>query len=118
MDKSYVTMEQNVCKACGKTFSTDALLLDRGLRERFEKETLTGWGICPDDQAKLDEGYVILVGANPPQRGNTLQPGDADRTGEILYMKRELADDMFNVKIDSIAFIEPEVIEMLKEKME
>ena len=41
MNKTYVTIEQNVCPVCGKTFETGALLMDDRLQDKFEMHTLT-----------------------------------------------------------------------------
>lgn len=113
-DKSYVTMEHKVCPACGKEFETGALLLDKGLRDRFDKETVTGWGLCPEDALKVTEGYVILVGATAPEGKNRLQVDEAERTGDLMYLRREVAEDMFNIpKVPDMVFVDPEVVTML-----
>lgn len=119
MDKSYVTLERKVCPACGKEFDTGALLMDTRLRDRFNKHTLTGWGLCPDDAAKVAEGYVILVGANAPEHGSTVRVEDADRTGDLLYLRREVAESIFNLpEIPDMVFVDPEVVTLLKKQAE
>lgn len=95
--KSFVTLEQACCPACGKTFDTGALLLDKRMRERFEMKTVTGFQLCPDDQAKVDEGYVILVGIDEKKSGgyrDTKKPEDVYRTGMIAYLKQDVAREI------------------------
>lgn len=45
-EKSYVSMEQNVCAVCGKTFDTGSILLDRRMQDSMERHTVTDWGLC------------------------------------------------------------------------
>jgi len=114
-DKSYVTMERKVCPACGKEFGTGAVLLDSRMRDRFEKETTTGWGLCPEDARKVTEGYVILVGATAPAGRDRLAVDEAERTGDLIHLRREVAEDIFNLpEIPDMMFVEPEVVAMLK----
>jgi len=94
--KSHVTMEQKVCPACGKPFDTGAILLDRKVRQVFDNKTVTGFSFCPDDQAKIDEGYVILV-AIDKEKSTDFSASGVYRTGAIAYIKREVAEDLFKV---------------------
>jgi hypothetical protein len=120
-DKSYVTLEQRVCVVCGCTYETGDLLLDQRLRERFEHHTVTGGGICPEHQAKLDEGYCILVGIDPARStGGAMRDffkhEEAYRTGEILYVRGAVWDDIFSTPRPphGLAFVDEKVIEHLK----
>lgn len=118
MDKSYVTLEQNVCQICGKPFDTGAILLDKRLKDRFDHKTVTGYGICPDDQAKIDDGFLALVEVNEPENGRkNLKQEEADRTGNIAYIKRHVAKEMFNINIPDnlpLLFVDGKVIAMLE----
>jgi hypothetical protein len=123
-DKSFVTLEQHLCQVCGKPFDTGALLLDRRLHDRFEHHTVTGNGLCPDDQAKLNEDYVALVAVDPSKSGiadnKTLKPAEAYRTGALAHVRRSVYEKIFNVPVPKgcpMVFCEPEVISML-EKMQ
>jgi hypothetical protein len=114
-DKSYVTLERKVCPACGIEHNSGAILMDNRMRDRFEPSTVTGWGLCDDDAAKVEEGFVILVGANAPDGADTLTPSNADRTGDLMYLRREVAENMFNIpEVPDMVFVAPEVVDMLK----
>lgn len=113
MSKSYVSMEQKVCIATGKTYDTGTILMDRRLQDSMDRNTVTGYGFCPEVQEKLDEGYIVLVEADPEKSiGNT--PDTVWRTGRIAYIRKEIADKAFNVTINKIAYIEPQVFNLLQ----
>jgi len=119
--KSYVTLEQNVCGACGKTFDTNALLMDMRLRDTFEHHTVTGFGTCPKCQKKLDDGFILLIEIDPSKsermpNGN-IRPQDAYRTGVVIQVKREVAKNIFNTPMQDISFIDPDVTAKLQSMM-
>jgi len=119
-NKSYVTMEQKICPVCGKQFDTGAILLDQRLRDRFDHDTVTGLYICPEDQSKIDKGYIPLVVVDEQKSGgpkHLLKPSDAYRTGEILYMKKEAAAEVFNIQISKFAYIDEETARKIKDMM-
>lgn len=120
MSKSHVTMEQHHCPICGEDKDTGALLLDKRLRERFERHTLTGLSICDDCKTQGQKGYIALVGADPEKSviiDNRIKPDSAYRTPEYLWLKREAAAQIFNIDIEDHPFmyIDPEAIEKVKE---
>jgi len=118
MNKSYVTMEQNVCPVCCKSFDTGSLLLDTRMRETFDRHTTTGMAPCPECQKLADDGYVALIGCEPPADGaDTTSPADAVRTGDVIHMRREVFAHMFSAAPPEsfpMVFIEPEVVDMIK----
>jgi hypothetical protein len=94
-ERSYVSIEQNVCPICGTAFDTGALLIDKRLRPSLERHTATGWKMCPDHQAKFDAGFVALVEYDPARstlsaHAAHVRPQDVHRTGRVLHLKREL----------------------------
>lgn len=107
-EKSYVSMEQHVCYVCGKTYDTGSILLDRRLRASMKRNTVTGYGICEEHKAKIDEGYVILIECADQYGSN--------RTGQLAYVKQDRFKDIFNSEPPEkhIAFAEQGVIEKLK----
>jgi len=117
MNKSYVTLEQNVCLVCGKLFDTGSLLFDRRLRDQFEHKTTTGWSLCPSDQEKKDQGYIALIGCKNAgiANGATLKLQDADRTGTIIHIKTDAFRKVFNIPAPErgILFVDEEVITYL-----
>ena len=114
MEKSYVTLEQAVCPACGKTHDTGALLLDRRLRNLFDMHTPTHFDPCPECKTKLEEGYILLVEVDPTksefQEESKIKPQDAYRTGRMISMRRNIFEMIFVLPAPpkGICFIEPE----------
>ena len=123
-DKSYVTVEQHQCPVCGVIEDSGAILMDRGLRDRFEHHTLTGYGLCKEHQAQFDDGYIFLVAADPDESllnmNGTVSIDEAHRTGEIAAVRRNVAKQMFNrpIPTNGVMFCDPEVIEQLKEMVD
>ncbi len=120
-DKSHVSLEQHVCLVCGTAFDTGAILLDKRLRPSMEHHTATGWGLCPEHQKLLDDGFVALVECDPQRSGlsagGRMNPQQAYRTGRLAYVRREILAQMFNVPIaddQMCVFVEPGVIERLQ----
>lgn len=102
-DKSHVTMEQRVCEICGKPYDR-SILLDTRLRKRFDNmHTVTGMGLCPEDKAKMDEGYLALVEVDESkskfEANGTLKPENAYRTGTMVHIRRTVAKKLFNVPV-------------------
>ena len=95
MEKSFVTLEQNVCPICTKVFETGNLLMDTRIRngklaETFDKYTVTGYSVCEECQKMIDDGRVALVEINEPSDPNNLTLDNVDRTGKIGWMKRDI----------------------------
>jgi len=126
MGKSYVTMEQLVCRVCGKKFDSGSILMNRNLREVFNHKTTTGYGICNDDQAKINDGFIALVAIDESKSGEHLpngniNPENAWRTGEIAYLKRDVFDAICNIHVDAsipLVFVDPEVIRILERRVQ
>jgi hypothetical protein len=111
-------MEQHVCLVCAKAFDTGAILLDRRLRQRLERTTVTAWGLCPDDEKKHLDGYVALVAVDEARSTKTdgvIKPEHAHRTGAVAHVRREAFTKIFNVPAPPgpLAFSEPAVVEHL-----
>ena len=119
-DKSYVTMEQHLCLVCGNPYDTGAVLLDRRLRNRYNKHTLTAWGMCPEHEALRQDDYIALVGCDESkstkQANGNLVPGGAYRTGAIAHLKRHVWENIIDVPVPEqmVCFCEEEVIQMLQ----
>ena len=120
MSKSYVTIEQKVCPVTGKTWDTGSILIHKHLRDTFERNTVTGWEICPEVQEKLDEGYVALVAIDEDrsEKGDngTVTPQAAYRLGQVAYVKRDLCTKLFGRAIDHpFIWVDQEMIDHLKQ---
>jgi hypothetical protein len=114
-DKSYVTMERKVCIVCGKEYETNALLLDKHLRNKFDKHTTTGFGMCEEHKKLEEDGYIALVECDESKskvdENGTIKPENAYRTGRIAHLKKEKAMEIFNQELPSVVFAD---IELLK----
>lgn len=112
-------MEQHACPATGQAHDSGAILLDRRLRDKFDDKTVTGWAFCPEVQEKLDEGYIVLVGIDEEKSSRNekgqFDPGTVYRTGELLYLRAEVAERIFDTPIKDMAFCDTEVIDKLQE---
>ena len=121
MSKSYVTMEQHVCRICGTTFDSGAILMDQRMRDKFEMHTTTGYGICPEDQAKMDDGYIALVGCDdeksPKMANGNIKAEDAYRTGDLIHIRSSVWDNIFTgieAPEGMVCFCDVKVIDHLK----
>ena len=110
MDKSYVTMQQHQCPACGKVFDTGALLLDTRLRKQFDMKTVTGRSLCPDCNEKINDGFTILIVVKDGETGS-----NPYRTGELLFHK---AAEPANKLPHPIMYIEESAAKEIKAKHE
>lgn len=119
MNKSFVSLEQCACSVCGQPYDTGAILLDKRMRDKFDKTTITGWGLCQEHQELFDKGYIALVAvdeskSNKLPNGN-ISPEDAWRLGPVAHITREAFNGIFNVEAGErpAVFCQEEVIEAL-----
>ena len=121
-EKSYVSLECQVCVVCGVAYDTGTLLLDKRLRATLEHHTTTGWGLCTEHQRLFDEGFVALIECDPQRSGSLsetgrLKPEQAYRTGQLAHLKRDVFATVFDRKIASdqaCVFVDPGIIEWLQ----
>lgn len=104
MDKSHVSMEQHACLVCGKPFDTGTILLDTRvingkLRQSLEPHTVTGWGLCPEDEKLYKDGYIALVACDESRStkepDGSVGPSGAWRTGAVAHVRFTLAERLF-----------------------
>lgn len=109
MSKSHVSMEQHECVACGARYDTGSILLDKRLRASMEAKTVTGIGLCPEHQAQVDQGYVLLVEAEQTYEGTK-------RLGRIAALRAERWGDVFNASVPpkGVCFVQSGVIDQLE----
>lgn len=113
MSKSHVSLEQHQCMLCLECFDTGNILLDRRLRQSMEHKTVTGQGFCPTCEERMNQDYIALVGAIPHSKtAKTAKPDEVDRTGDLIWMKRAVFSDFFDVPAPErgIVFVDPEVV--------
>jgi len=117
-EKSFVSMEQHQCPVCLEVFDTGSLLFDMRLRESMDRATVTGHSPCKDCQAKIDDGYIALVGVKGEDNttAKTLKPEAAKRTGSMLWLRKIAWDKIFDMPLPeahSYVFMSEEAIEKL-----
>lgn len=96
MDKSYVTM--STCPICKEP--TGTLLLDRRLKERFDRYTVNPTEVCDKCQKKYLKTGVMLI--NP-------------HTGRLAVIKISAFKRIFDKEVPEkhIAFVDDEVLDKL-----
>jgi hypothetical protein len=108
-DKSYVTMEQHLCEVCGQPYDTGAILMDKRLRDKFDKNTITALsGMCEEHQKLHDDGFVAFVEitSNSASRDGRVKQEDAFRTGRLMHIRKEAAVDGLGIEIpDGMPFV-------------
>ncbi len=114
-------MSPVICPICGKEPSGRSINDSKRLLELLGMNQRVNWKLCEKDQELSDKGFIAFVEAKVPKDPNSLiPPGDAVRTGKVMHIKRELAEKLFDTKIDPkfpMVFADPEVLEKI-EKME
>lgn len=120
-EKSHVSIEQQVCLVCARTFETGAILFDRRLRASMTRHTVTGWDLCPEHRRLYEQGFVALVECDVeksgrPEAGERVSPNRVYRTGRLAHLKRTVFDTLFNVAAEPdtpCVFVDPEVMALL-----
>ena len=114
-DKSYVTMEQQQCPVCLEIHDTGALLMHKRMGKVFSPKTLTGWGLCPHDKARSEQGMLAMVETSD---AHNVTLHSATRTGRVMYIRREAAKAIFSISIGDVpmAFISVDAFNKLMEK--
>ena len=115
MEKSFVTMEAKICSVCGQQYNSGTILLNKRLSKRFDKETVTGFGMCPEHVKLMEEGFVACIeidSSKVPDNKDRLKQEEAPRTGRLAHVKREALEAMLGspVVVD-IVFVDEEVFE-------
>lgn len=124
-EKSYVTLVQHVCLSCGKVHDTGELCMDMRLRDTFERKTVMGSSPCPTCAARIAAGYIALVECDPAKTKketdadgvDRCSPRDVHHTGRSLWIHADAFRRVFKedaMPAQSVAYIEPEVYEVLK----
>lgn len=121
MEKSHVGMGHSVCPVCGVEHD-EVVLIDLRLKQTLERDNFTGFALCPEHKQKHTEGYVALVVVSYVKEGVPFieQFNSAKRTGEMIHMKYEAAQRIFNVPIKrtmEMLWIDPEAAEKIKGMM-
>tara|TARA_R110000772_G_scaffold62137_5_gene139683 strand:- start:14726 stop:15166 length:441 start_codon:yes stop_codon:yes gene_type:complete len=124
-EKSYVGMAYRVCPITGEEWETGEILMDRTMKDTFEKKTIIGYGFAPSVQEQIDKGYVALVeidaeksekpGFSLKRGGAKLGISDAYKTGRVAYMKEHVAENMLGIpKGTEMGYIDIETFGLLE----
>ena len=124
MSKSHVSIERKICPITGETFDSGVVLFDKRMRSTLERNTVTGFEICPEAQKQLDKGYIAFVGVDEEKsdklpNGN-ISPVGAYKTGKVIYVRKEFARDVFGdvVLEKPFCYCDEELVQFLKTKQD
>lgn len=116
MGKEFTALEAKICVVTGKQYETGSLLLRKDLKKTFDgMHAVTGFGICPEEQSYIDDGYVIIVEIDLDKSGSApYTPEKVYRTGQIARIRKHVAEQLFNMEIKNIMYAGSDVLEYLK----
>lgn len=125
MEKSYVGMESKVCPICTKQHNHKCgVLIDKRLKATLDKDNVTGWGLCEDDEKKIEDGYIVLIEIDPDKSESALLDDGKysldgiHRTGMVAFVKANVAMEIFSdsgINEDTtLIIVEKGVIDILK----
>ena len=122
MEKSYVSIAQEVCFVTGNLYDSGEILIDKRMENSMEHKTTVGMGICPEVEELFDKGYVALIEVDSAKSGSgndkELSPKDAYRTGNIAYLKRDVLKELFTMPLEdsqNIVYIDEKTFQHLVE---
>ena len=125
-EKSHVSLEAKVCIVCLTQFETGSIMMDKRLRNIFDKVTVVGLGLCEKCQAQADKGFIAMIEIDPsksgkPNHNDHVDPNEAFRTGNSAWLRRTLAEQMFPSNLmpeadQPVVFVEFGLIQMLEAK--
>lgn len=118
MEKDFVSLGYKVCPVCEKQ-TDDCVLIEERLRKTLERKTYTGVALCEEHKK---EGFITLIGVDPEKsnyNGDKMQPENAYKTGRVVFLKKEVFAQIFNVQIDTFDFVyvKDKVIDFLQDKI-
>jgi hypothetical protein len=122
MKDNFAAMEIKICPICGVEHSNNSgVLISKNLKPIKKENTITGYELCEEHKKLFTSGYLCLIGVDNNNSVDTrLKFENANRTGEIIHIKKSVAKSIFNIEINSkvpFVFVQQEVIEMLKNEM-
>ena len=124
MSKGIASMEQKQCSVTGKIWDTGSLLVAKNTKAELDMYTVTGYAFSPEVQEQLDKGFVAIIEIDEEATMSKLPKGkqpkmlDAVRTGRLCYLKKEVADELFNLEVQEMNFASEDVFEMLNKQYE
>lgn len=112
--ENFVRMGKHLCCVCGNVHDSGEILIHKHLMDIPENKTVTGYGLCPECQAKKDDDFVALVVVSNVPTGDKLRMEDAYRTGTICHVKRGLLEFCTDKPFEGdMAFVNQEAVDRL-----
>lgn len=126
MKNDFIKMESKMCPVCGviHEFNT-GILIDKRMKDikpNMGDKVVTDYGLCERHQKLFDDGYIALIEIdnthNDPD-ANTLKFKEANRTGNIAFLKRDRVKDIFTSRVNipeeqELVFIVTEAFTLIK----
>ena len=118
MEKSYVSLDTKVCPICTKKHSV-GIILDKRLKETLERNTITGYETCAECTTHIENNFIAFVSVDIEKSTRNsnehLSVEGAYRTGRIAWLKKSVAEQIFNHKINSpMVFASDQLIDTLE----
>ena len=119
MSNDFVAMETNRCPVCGIEHSYNCgILLNKRMKKI--KNTCSGISLCEEHSKQKEDGYIFLIEVDPDKSNPTtkgmLKEEEAYRTGNMMAIKKHVAEQVFHDKINTdIIFIDQDVFNRLEE---
>lgn len=116
MSNDFVAKGIATCPVCGQEHM-GSILIKKRLGGKPLEDQKTGYKLCEEHQKIFDDGFVSLVEIDESK--SKPEEGVFWRTGNIVYLKREIFDEMFDIELKPempMCHIDQEVFQVL-EKM-
>lgn len=120
-ENNFVAIEKFMCNICGVTHSHGGGVLINMKLKKIPEDPIVGYSRCKEDDDKFKNDYVALVVINNDNidgdEDERIKLWDANRTGEIIHIKYDVFNKIFNRDIPStldMAFIDVDTANAIK----
>lgn len=121
----FVAIAKHMCPVCGKTHTHNSEILLHKQLKSIPQDIVTEYGLCEEDQAKFDDGYVALIEVDNEHTNNPKQDKlkleNANRIGTITHIRRHVLDQIINSPIpedQELMFIDAEAMIKIQQILE
>ncbi len=119
-DENFVAIAKHVCPVCldQHTYNTE-ILINKKLKAIDPEKVTTGYSLCMECDDLNKNGFLALIEIidSYPEGNQKVSFQEANRVGNIVHLRREVVDSMFDVPVDKdtpLVFIDSKVMDMLK----
>jgi len=113
-EKSYVGMTTAICPVCGNKHTTGVAIhkhLEKVLPRELPPDAYEFCSEC----LEMSKTHLALVGVRNDGHEEILKLEQANRTGELAWLKHDVVKQVFNIEITTrMVFVDSDVIEKLK----